>query len=106
MSSSLGPAHQECSVLRSLYRATAPCLRLMEAAVCRRALGWLAAELDICHEELRLRSLLPSSDRAGVSHAFDYSQFLLNERHVSPYTQGMGATVSRLDTPRGKAGLH
>ena len=32
---------------------------------------------------------MPSSDRAGVSLAFDYSQFLLNERQVSPYTQGM-----------------
>lgn len=70
---------------------------------CRRALGWLAAERAIPHEDLRLKSLLPSSDRAGVSHAFDYSQFLLDERHVSPYTQGMNAPVLRLDTPQRKA---
>ena len=57
--------------------------------ICRRALGWLAAERDVPVEELRFRSLLPSSDRAGVHLAFDYSQFLLNQRQVSPYTQGM-----------------
>ena len=56
---------------------------------CRRALGWLHAEQGVPLSELRLRSLLPSSDREGVSLAFDYSQFLLNERQVSPYTQGL-----------------
>ncbi|CAL5226020.1 g8826 [Coccomyxa viridis] len=55
----------------------------------RRALGWLAAEREIPPEELRLKSLIPSSDRAGVHLAFDYSQFLLNERQVSPFTQGL-----------------
>ncbi|CAL5226027.1 g8835 [Coccomyxa viridis] len=55
----------------------------------RRALGWLAAEQEIPLEELRLKNLLPSSDRAGVHLAFDYSQFLLNERQVSPFTQGL-----------------
>ena len=56
--------------------------------VCRRALGWLHADQGIPLGDLRLKSLLPSSDRSGVSLAFDYSQFLLHERHVSPYTQG------------------
>ena len=57
--------------------------------LCRRALGWLHAEQGSPLSELRLRSLLPSSDREGVSLAFDYCQFLLNERQVSPYTQGL-----------------
>ena len=69
-------------------RIAAPSDRLINALVYRRALGWLAAEREIPPEELRLKSLIPSSDRAGVHLAFDYSQFLLNERQVSPFTQG------------------
>ena len=61
----------------------------------RRALGWLHTEQGIPVGDLRLKSLLPSSDRGGVSLAFDYCQFLLNERNVSVYTQGLQSTILR-----------
>ena len=54
-------------------------------------MGWLCEEQGIPAQELRLQTLLPSSGREGVSLAFDYCQFLLNERQVSPNTQGVPA---------------
>ena len=54
-------------------------------------MGWLCEEQGIPAHELRLKALLPSSGREGVSLAFDYCQFLLNERQVSPNTQGAPA---------------
>ena len=54
-------------------------------------MGWLCEEQGIPAQQLRLRTLLPSSGREGVSLAFDYCQFLLNERQVSPNTQGAPA---------------
>ena len=76
------------------------CLQIVEAAHaenaadvqcrmhCRRALGWLHHERGVPLAELRLSHLLPSSDRAGVAAAFDYVQWLANERGVSAFTQG------------------
>ncbi len=71
---------------------------LTDTMFCRRALGWLAAERDVPLEELRLKSMIPSSDRAGVHLAFDYSQFLLDDRQVSPYTQGTQTLLSQWRT--------
>ena len=54
---------------------------------CRRMLGWLHQERGVALAGLRLAHALPSSDRAGVAVAFDYVQWLVTERSISPFTQ-------------------
>lgn len=45
-------------------------------------------ERSIPLAELRLRHAIPSSERSGVSVAFEYVEWLETERTVSVFTQG------------------
>ena len=53
----------------------------------RGMLGWLHAEREVPIEELRLKSLVPSSERDGVALAFDFQQWLADERRAAMSTQ-------------------
>lgn len=59
------------------------------ACMRRRVLGWLHLERGVPLAKLRLAHILPSSDRAGVAVAFDYVQWLVTERSISAFTQGV-----------------
>jgi hypothetical protein len=41
-------------------------------------LGWLHRWRGVPLESLTLRSMFPSVEEAGVTHAFDFVQFLVN----------------------------
>ena len=53
----------------------------------RGMLGWLHRVRGVPLEELSLMSLVPSNDRNGVAAAFDYVQWLVNERSINVRTE-------------------
>ncbi len=53
----------------------------------RCILGWLHNVRGVPLEQLCLRSAFPSAERLGVAPAFDYLQWLAEERGVNSRTQ-------------------
>lgn len=66
---------------------TKPCnLALL---VCRGALGWLHGVKGTRLDKLSFQALIPSPKRQGVAVAFEYIQWLGQERNVSARTEGI-----------------
>jgi integrase len=53
----------------------------------RGMLGWLHTVCGIPIDQLSLKNLLPTSERKSVSLAFDYCQWMVNERGVNVRTE-------------------
>lgn len=56
---------------------------------CSGILGWLHNVRGIPVEELSLSTAIPSAERGGVAVAFDYIQWLTEERSLSVSTEGL-----------------
>ena len=52
-------------------------------------LGWLHSVKGVPLHELNFKAALPSKKREGVALAFEYMQWLTQERHISSPTEGL-----------------
>lgn len=56
---------------------------------CRGILGWLHTVKGVPLSQLTFKSALPSKKREGVMLAFEYLQWLGQERNISRTTEGL-----------------
>ena len=56
---------------------------------CRGILGWLHTVKGIPMKKLSFQTALPSQKRQGVAVAFEYIQWLVEERNISATTEGL-----------------
>lgn len=72
-------------------RALATYAKIRPVQWCRGLFGYMHSVKGVPLSELSMRSVLPSSDRAGVAAAFDYLQCLAVERETNVRTQAFAA---------------